>query len=114
MISKYMRLAVEKFGKPEIEFIGDESLYRPWLNVPVALSLFTHKGLDVDYHFGNLIYSCCAHMDEKHFRHKDNRPHIRLLRRLTKPIRYTFFVRTGRDPSLLNRVASRVLYRLGH
>ncbi len=114
MISKYMRLAVEKFGKPEIEFIGDESLYRPWLNVPVALSLFTHKGLDADYHFGNLIYSCCAHMDEKHFRHKDNRPHIRLLRRLTKPIRYTFFVRTGRDPSLLNRVASRVLYRLGH
>jgi uncharacterized protein (DUF362 family) len=114
MISKYMRLAVDKFGKPEIEFIGDESLYRPWLNVPVALSLFTHKGLDADYHFGNLIYSCCAHMDEEHFRHKDNRRRMALLRRLTKPIRYTFFVRTAKDPTLLNRVASWRLYRLGH
>ncbi|MGD8438138.1 MAG: DUF362 domain-containing protein, partial [Syntrophobacterales bacterium] len=63
MISKYMHLAVETFGKPEIRLIGDSSLYRPWLNVPVALSLFTHKGLDAEYHFGNLFYTTSAQMD---------------------------------------------------
>jgi uncharacterized protein (DUF362 family) len=114
MISKYMRLAVKTFGKPEIRLIGDGSLYRPWLNVPVALSLFTHKGLDAEYHFGNLFYTASAQMDEEHFRHKDKALHIRLLRKLTLPIRRMFFVRTGENPSLGNRIASWVLYKLGH
>ena len=113
MISKYMRLAVEVFGKPEINLIGDSSLYRPWLNVPVALTLFTHKGLDAEYHFGNLFYTAAAQMDEEHFQHKSKALHIRLLRKLTLPIRRMFFVRTGENPSLGNRIASWVLYKLG-
>jgi uncharacterized protein (DUF362 family) len=113
MISKYMRLAVAAFGKPKINLIGDSSLYRPWLNVPVALTLFTHKGLDAEYHFGNLFYTASAQMDEEHFRHKDKALHIRLLRKLTLPIRRMFFVRTGENPSLGNRFASWVLYKLG-
>ena len=114
LISKYMRLGVETFGKPKIRLVGDRSLYHPWLNVPVALSLFTHKGLDAEYHFGNLFYTAAAQMDEEHFQHKSNALHIRLLRKLTLPIRRMFFVRTGENPSLGNRIASWVLYRLGH
>ncbi|MEJ2430767.1 MAG: DUF362 domain-containing protein [Deltaproteobacteria bacterium] len=114
LISKYMRLAVETFGKPEINLIGDSSLYRPWLNVPVALTLFTHKGLDAEYHFGNLFYTAAAQMDEEHFQHKSKALYIRLLRKLTLPIRRMFFVRTGENPSLGNRIASWVLYRLGY
>lgn len=114
MISKYMRLAVETFGKPEIHLIGDRRQYRPWLNVPVALSLFTHKGVDAEYHFGNLFYTATSQMDEKHFQHKSQALHIRLLRKLTLPFRRTFFVRTGENPSLGNRIASWVLYKLGH
>jgi uncharacterized protein (DUF362 family) len=114
MISNHMRLAVETFGKPAINLIGDSSLYRPWLNVPVALSLFTHKGLDAEYHFGNLFYTASAQMDEEHFKHKSKALHIRLLRRLTLPIRRMFFVRTGENPSLGNRIASWLLYKLGH
>ena len=114
MISKHMRLAVQTFGKPEIHLKGDSSLYRPWLNVPVALTLFTHKGLDAEYHFGNLFYTASAQMDEEHFQHKSKAFHIRLLRKLTLPIRRMFFVRTGENPSLGNRIASWVLYRLGY
>ncbi len=114
MISEYMRLAVETFGKPEIRLVGDASLYRPWLNVPVALTLFTHRGLDVNYHFGNLFYSACAQMDESHFTHKSMAWYIRLLRELTVPLRRTFFVRTGENPSLPNRIASWVLHELGY
>jgi hypothetical protein len=114
MISQYMRLAVEAFGKPEIRLVGDGNPYRPWLNVPVALSLFTHKGLNVNYHFGNLFYTAGAQMDESHFRHKSSTWHIRLLRKLTVPLRRTFFVRTGENPSLGNRIASWVFYKLGY
>ncbi|MGD0921750.1 MAG: DUF362 domain-containing protein [Terriglobia bacterium] len=113
MISKYMELAVNAFGKPEIHLVGDRNPYRPWLNVPVALTLFTRKGLDADYHFGNLFYTAAAQMDETHFQHKDKAWHIRLLRSLTVPMRRTFFLRTGERPSLGNRIASWLLYRMG-
>jgi uncharacterized protein (DUF362 family) len=113
MISKYMRLAVETFGKPEIRLIGDASLYGPWLNVPAALALFTNRGLDANYHFGNLFYTASAQMDDSHFTHKSKTWHIRLLRGLTVPLRRTFFVRTGENPSLSNRLASWTLHRLG-
>lgn len=113
MLSAYMRLAVEAFGKPEIELVGDASPYRPWLNVPVALTLFTSKGLDADYHFGNLLYAAAAQMDETHFRYRSASLLARALRRLTLPIRRTFFLRTGEDPSFANRFFSWLFYEMG-
>jgi uncharacterized protein (DUF362 family) len=113
MISTYMQLAVETFGKPEIRLVGDRSQYRPWLNVPVALTLFTHKGLDAEYHFGNLFYTASSQMDESHFQHKSKALHIRMMRKLTLPLRRMFFVRMGENPSLGNRIASWMLYKLG-
>jgi uncharacterized protein (DUF362 family) len=112
-ISPYMKLAVEAFGKPAIRLVGDPNPYRPWLNVPTALTLFTSKGLDADYHFGNLMYSAAAQMDETHFPHKDRRWFIRLLRWMTVPLRRAFFFRTGENPSLGNRFFSWLFFRLG-
>ncbi|MEJ2673553.1 MAG: DUF362 domain-containing protein, partial [Deltaproteobacteria bacterium] len=63
-ISPYMELAVKALGKPEINLVGDRNPYRPWLNVPVALTLLTNYGLDANYYFGNLIYMAGAYMDE--------------------------------------------------
>ncbi|MBN1982456.1 MAG: DUF362 domain-containing protein [Chitinivibrionales bacterium] len=113
MISMYMRLAVEQFGKPEINLIGDSGIYLPWLNVPVALNLFTHKGIDASYHFGNLFYASFAQMDMTHFTFLHNPLHLRILRAITNPLRRMFFVRTGENPSLLNRFLSWVLWKLG-
>ena len=113
MISPYMKLAVQTFGKPEIRLFGDSNPYRPWLNVPVVLILFTHKGVDADYHFGNLMYSAAAQMDENHFHHKNRALYMRLLRGVTEPLRRTFFVRTGENPSATNRLFSWVFYKLG-
>jgi uncharacterized protein (DUF362 family) len=114
LISQYMRLAVKTFGKPEIELIGDGSMYRPWLNVPVVLTLFTHKGLDSNYYFGNLFYTACSQMDESHFTHKNKAIHIRLLRRLSLPIRRTFFRRGNEKPTWYSRLVSWGLYKLGY
>ncbi|UCG58186.1 MAG: DUF362 domain-containing protein, partial [Phycisphaerales bacterium] len=113
MISQYMRLAVRAFGKPQIELRGDGSMYRPWLNVPVGLTLLTHKGLDANYRFGNLIYNCCAQMDEGQFELKSNAIHVKLLRKLTVPLRRTFFKRTNEKPTWYNRLASWTLNKLG-
>jgi len=114
MISPYMKLAVEAFGKPEIHLVGDPNPYRPWLNVPVALTLFTNKGVDANHYFGNLMYSAAAQMDETHFQHKDRSLRMRLLRRMTEPLRRSFFVRTGENPSLANRLFSALFYKMGY
>jgi uncharacterized protein (DUF362 family) len=113
MISPYMKLAVEAFGKPEIHLIGDPNPYRPWLNVPVALALFTNKGVDANHYFGNLMYSAAAQMDETHFRHKNRALYMRLLRRMTVPLRRAFFLRTGENPSRANRLFSSLFYKMG-
>jgi uncharacterized protein (DUF362 family) len=113
MISPYMKLAVEAFGKPEIHLVGDPNPYRPWLNVPVALTLFTNKGVDANHYFGNLMYSATSQMDETHFRHKNRALHMRLLRRMTVPLRRAFFLRTGENPSRANRLFSSLFYRMG-
>lgn len=113
-ISQYMELAVQEFGKPEIELAGDASLYRPWLNVPWTMTLLAHRGMDAEYRFGNLLYMVSSHMDETHFRHRSRAPHVRLLRRLTRPLRETFFVQADQPPTLLNRVVNRLLYLMGY
>jgi uncharacterized protein (DUF362 family) len=113
MISMYMKLAVKAFGKPEIHLIGDPNPYRPWLNVPVALSLFTNKGVDANHYFGNLMYSAAAQMDETHFRHKNRALYMRLLRKMTVPLRRAFFLRTGENPSRANRLFSSLFYKMG-
>jgi uncharacterized protein (DUF362 family) len=112
-ISPFMKLAVEAFGKPQIKLVGDANPYRPWLNVPVVGPLFAHGLIDAEYHIGNLFYTSAAQMDETHFRHTSKAWHIRLLRRMTIPLRRTFYVRTGENPSLSNRFVSWLLYHMG-
>jgi uncharacterized protein (DUF362 family) len=114
MLSHYMQLAVKRFGKPEITVVGDAGNYLPWLNVPVALQWFTNKGLDANVHFGNLFYAASAQMDETHFTYKNKSPFIKLLRTMTNPFRRMIFLRTGENPSVLNRVLSWVVWRMGY
>jgi cholesterol oxidase len=114
MVSRFMKLAVDAFGKPAIRLAGDANPYRPWLNVPSAIALLTHRGMDANYRFGNLLYMISAQMDQTHFQHKNNAWHIRVLRKMTDPVRRTFFIRTGENPSALNRFFSWLFYRMGY
>jgi uncharacterized protein (DUF362 family) len=95
-ISEYMKLAVERFGKPRIRLVGDikEELYEPWENVPVELSFGAHHIIDRHYQFGNLLYSAFSHQDPKAFpRRQGDKWYITLIRFLTNPIRSMFFKR---------------------
>jgi len=95
-ISEYMKLAIEKFGKPRIRLVGDlkEELYDPWENVPVELSFGAHHIIDRHYRFGNILYSGFSHQDPEAFpRAEDDKWYITLMRLLNDPIRSMFFKR---------------------
>ena len=90
MVSDYMKLAVEAFGKPQIRFIGDRSLYPNWVNVTDVIPLFAFGFLDRDYYFGNLFYSLFAYMED-FFQYKDPRLGLKIARILADPIKSIFF-----------------------
>jgi uncharacterized protein (DUF362 family) len=103
-ISNYMKLAVEAFGKPEINLVGDRSIYPNWRNVPDVFPPFLFEGLDKHYYFGNLFYSIFAYMDPG-FQYKDPSLAKRFLRLLADPIKDLFFqkVKEGTFDQDLNR-----------
>ena len=113
MVSSYMQLAVAAFGKPKIELLGDPSVYRPWLNVPAMLTLFTHYGIDANYYFGNLFYMCGAYMDTDHFRFKDHGSFVKAARTVLPPLQTALFLQAGGKQSRLNKALSRFLTWLG-
>jgi uncharacterized protein (DUF362 family) len=111
IISDYMKQAVEAFGKPQINLVGDRTIYPNWENVPDVFPPFLFKGLDKHYYFGNLFYSVFSYMDSK-FQYKDPSLAKRFLRLLTDPITDLFFQKTKKgvfDPDL-----NRKLYELFH
>jgi uncharacterized protein (DUF362 family) len=112
-ISQYMELAVQAFGKPEINLIGDRNPYRPWFNVPAALSLFTHYGLDANDYFGNLLYMTGAYMDESHFRHKSKSEFMKMARRAINPLQKAIFLQAGGEKTLATKLVSRFFTWLG-
>lgn len=112
-ISQYMELAVKAFGKPEIKLVGDPNPYRPWLNVPVALSLFTHFGLDANDYFGNLLYMAGAYMDESHFTHKSKSMFMKAARKALNPLQKVIFLQAGGERTLANKLVSKFFTWLG-
>jgi hypothetical protein len=112
-ISQYMELAVKAFGKPEINLIGDRNPYRPWLNVPAVLSLFTHYGLDANDYFGNLLYMAGAYMDESHFNHKSKSVFMKTARKAINPLQKAIFLQAGGEKTLATKLVSRFFTWLG-
>jgi uncharacterized protein (DUF362 family) len=112
-ISQYMELAVKAFGKPEINLIGDRNPYKPWLNVPAALSLFATYGLDANDYFGNLLYMTGAYMDESHFTHKSKSEFIKAARKAINPLQKAIFLQAGGEKTLATKLVSRFFTWLG-
>jgi len=112
-ISNYMKLAVRAFGKPRIRLVGDASLYRPWLNVPLSMSLLAHFGLDANHYFANLVYMSAAYMDETQFAVKSRSAFIRAVRAALRPIQEAVFLLPGGERTEANRALGRLLTWLG-
>ena len=112
-ISTYMDLAVRTFGKPEIDLVGDANPYRPWLNVPMMLSLFAHFGLDANHYFGNLLYSSGCYMDTNHFTFMSQSKFMLAAREALSPLKKAIFVQPEREKSFAAVLLSKYLTWLG-
>ena len=112
-ISRFMKLALDTFGKPEIEVKGDATVYHPWLNVPMALSLLTNFGLDANHYFGNLFYMSGAYMDDKQFPFKSRSAFIRAVRQAMRPIQQAVFLTPEGHRTRANKVVGDLMRWLG-
>jgi uncharacterized protein (DUF362 family) len=56
MVSRYMQLAVQAFGRPQVDLQGDASPYPNWTNVPKALIDFWDHA-EESYGFSNTVFS---------------------------------------------------------
>jgi uncharacterized protein (DUF362 family) len=92
MVSEYMKLAVNRFGKPAIRLLGDHSLYPKWNNVPEFISKAAFGIMDSDFVFGDFLYSAAATMDP-FFQFTPDEMGRKVARLMTDPIRSILFER---------------------
>ncbi|MCD6162931.1 MAG: DUF362 domain-containing protein [candidate division Zixibacteria bacterium] len=88
-VGRFLPLAVEAFGKPEINWIGDKSVYEPWQN---ASEIFI-QSLDIieeAYAFSDWWFCGLTAMD-KYFAIKKKALPIYILRKILKPIKRIFY-----------------------
>lgn len=88
-VGRYLPLAVEAFGMPEINWIGDKSIYEPWQNV----SEFFIKSLDIIEEasaFSDWWFSGLTAMDE-YFAFKRTALPIYLLRKMLAPLKRVLY-----------------------
>jgi uncharacterized protein (DUF362 family) len=88
-IGRFLPLAVEAFGKPEVNWVGDKSVYEPWENV----SEIFIQSLDVieeAYAFSNWWFSCLTAMD-KYFSFKIRALPILIMRKILSPFKRIFY-----------------------
>jgi uncharacterized protein (DUF362 family) len=84
-IGRFLPLAVEAFGKPEINWVGDKSIYTPWENVSNVFiqSLDT---IEEAYAFSDWWFSGLTAMD-KYFAFKKRALPTLILRKILKPFK---------------------------
>lgn len=88
-VGRYLPLAVGAFGRPEINWIGDTSLYEPWENVSEVFI----ESLDIieeAYAFSDLWFSGLTAMD-KYFAFRKRAVPIFILRAILKPFKRILF-----------------------
>jgi uncharacterized protein (DUF362 family) len=84
-IGRFLPLAIEAFGKPEVNWIGDKSVYEPWENVS-ELFIQSLDIIEEAYAFSDWWFSGLTAMD-KYFAFKKKALPILILRKVLTPIK---------------------------
>jgi len=86
MVSRYMQLAVQVFGRPTVELVGDDSVYPDWCNVPRAVVELWDNAEEC-YSFTSTFFSLLNHeYVSAAFPRRPVSPLYRWLARLVAPI----------------------------
>ena len=94
MKNQYMKLAIERFGKPEIEVSGNAGLelYKPWIRVGGASPYIMNNMFDKCYSISNIMTSSLFSVDKNEFSLRtDIKWYQRVLRFFTAPMRFFVF-----------------------
>jgi len=89
-VGRYLPLAVEAFGKPEIIWEGDRSVYQPWENVNEPL-LQALDLVEESYAFSNWWFASLTAMDE-YFTVKKMAWPIILMRKILAPVKRLYYL----------------------
>jgi uncharacterized protein (DUF362 family) len=84
-VGRFLPLAIEAFGKPEVEWSGDKSVYESWSNVNEAIILSLDL-IEEAYAFSDWWFSGLTAMD-KFFPFKKKALPIYILRKILAPIK---------------------------
>lgn len=84
-VGRFLPLAVQAFGKPEICWIGDTSTYEDWHNV-APLVIRALNLIEKSYAFSDWWFSVLTAMDEKFKFKKTDWPTL-AMRRLLAPLK---------------------------
>lgn len=88
-IGRFLPLAVEAFGKPEINWVGDKSVYKSWKNVNEifiqSLDIIEEAGAFANWWFANLTAM------DKYFSFKIRAFPILVMRQILRPIKRRFY-----------------------
>jgi hypothetical protein len=97
-ISRYMQLAVQAFGRPRIERVGDLGRYHPWRNVPRPL-VELWDNAEEHYGFTSTVFGILNRSAmSPAFRRKPMGRLALLLARLAAPLAARVFVDPGPEP----------------
>ena len=88
-VGRFLPLAVEAFGKPEINWLGDRSVYEPWQNVSEVF-IQSLDMIEEAYAFSDWWFSALTAMD-KYFAFKKKAWPILMLRKLLRPFKRILF-----------------------
>ena len=88
-VGRFLPLAVAAFGKPEINWVGDKSEYKPWCNVS-EIFIQSLDRIEEAYAFSDWWFSGLTAMD-KYFAFKKKALPIIILRKILSPIKRIFF-----------------------
>jgi uncharacterized protein (DUF362 family) len=88
-VGRFLPLAVEAFGQPEINWLGDHSVYDPWENVSEVI-IQSLDLIEEAYVFSNWWFSALTAMDE-YFSFKWRAWPVLLVRKLLAPVKRLFY-----------------------
>ncbi len=88
-VGRFLPLAVEAFGKPEVNWVGDKSLYEPWQNVN-EIFIQSLDLIEEAYAFSDWWFSALTAMD-KYFALKKKAWLLIIVREILKPFKRIFY-----------------------
>lgn len=109
-VGRFLPLAFEAFGKPEsIEWIGDRSVYKPWVNVS-EIFIRSLDLIEESYAFSDWWFSGLTAMD-RYFPFKKRALPILLLRWLLKPVKRLIYKYDYLGPDLAKTLGPKAARR---